>query len=69
MVLENSEKSIQSPRKSHQRLEIGARARISFGFRHKNDVDDDAALDFIHIMDMTLSLNTLHTLKIHSSTN
>jgi hypothetical protein len=69
MVLENPEKSIQSPRKSNRRVEIRARARISFGFRHKIDVDDDAALDFIHIMDMTLSLNTLQTLTIHSSTN
>ena len=43
--------------------------RSALVFRHKIDVDDDAALDFIHIMDMTLSLNTLQTLTIHSSTN
>jgi hypothetical protein len=61
--------SIQSPRKSNQRDEIRARTRISFVFRHKNDVDDDAALDFTHFMDMTVSLNTLQTLMIHSSTN
>jgi hypothetical protein len=36
MVLENPEKSIQSPRKSHQRDEIGARATISFGFSAQN---------------------------------